>query len=156
MPKPILPSRGKCRCRYAGCGKLADVKRAKNHDAGALFLVCPVHGVDRAQGAKAQRELDAWVTTNQGGAEPGPEQGPVTVDDLRERGSIERGPKPETYPEGVHLEKPGQKRARTEPEPGPKPGTEPRAEQKREQPQPEKKGGGVFGWLVEGLEELAP
>jgi hypothetical protein len=65
-------------CRFAGCKETSDIKTIKNHPRGALFLVCPVHGPDRAQGAQAQEAMDDWITDHAiaEGAGEKPEPGP--------------------------------------------------------------------------------
>lgn len=63
MPKPKNETIGQCRCRFAGCTESADIRRMKNHENGALYLVCPVHGVDRTSG-KSQEPLDQWIDKN--------------------------------------------------------------------------------------------
>ena len=65
MPKPINKTWGTCRCRVSGCDAAADIRRAKSHERGARYLVCPVHGVDRAHGAGPQGALDEWIDANQ-------------------------------------------------------------------------------------------
>jgi len=46
----------------------------KNHDRGAMYLVCPDCGTDRVSGAKPQAALDAWIDENR--ADSGPDDGP--------------------------------------------------------------------------------
>ena len=65
MPKPINKTFGRCRCRVSGCDEVADIRRAKSHDRGALYLVCPVHGVDKVHGAGPQAEMDRWVAQHE-------------------------------------------------------------------------------------------
>lgn len=81
MPKPINETIGRCRCRKSGCAEVADVRRMKNHERGALYLVCPRHGTDKAPAARFQPELDQWIADNtpepQEGPEPGPEPAPA-------------------------------------------------------------------------------
>jgi hypothetical protein len=74
---------------------VADIKTVKNHDRGALFLVCPVHGPDRAQGAKAQTAIDEWITDHAiaEGAEKVPESVPEQVQDGAEK--VPKVPEPE-------------------------------------------------------------
>lgn len=96
MSKPITPSRGRCKCRMAGCKEIADIKTVKNHPHGALFLSCPVHGMDRAQGAAAQAALDDWITDHAipEGAELEPEPEPAPTPERAEPGP--GGPEPAT------------------------------------------------------------
>lgn len=64
MPKPINKTIGKCKCRMRGCDSLADIRRQKDHESGARYLVCPVHGVDRAIG-KHKAALESWIDENE-------------------------------------------------------------------------------------------
>ena len=65
MPKPINKTWGHCRCRVSGCDAVADIRRMKSHERGARYLVCPEHGPDKAQGARPQAALDAWIDEHQ-------------------------------------------------------------------------------------------
>jgi hypothetical protein len=85
MPKPLNASRGRCPCRNGDCTAIADVKRLKNHDAGALYLDCPECGVIRANSAAAQTRLDNYILGNVTWA--GPDQGPES-----KPGATEPGP----------------------------------------------------------------
>ena len=111
MPKPVNKDRGYCPCRVKGCNELAAVRRMKDHDRGALYLVCPVHGVDRTSG-KHQAALDEWIEQHRIESRPDPaptpEPGPAPA---------EAGPEPAADPEPAPaLEQPG-----PEPEPAPEP-----------------------------------
>jgi len=117
MPKPINKTWGHCPCRVSGCDQLADIRRAKSHERGAIYLVCPVHGVDKVHGAGPQSELDRWVDEHQEGPELEPEQG--------------RGMPPE-LPEPIPEPKPAPRRAVMIPEPA---------------PEPRRAGAGFFAWL---------
>lgn len=69
MAQPKNETIGKCLCR--GCREhVADVRRFKNHDRGARYLVCPECGMYRVQGAKPQAVLDAWIDANMVEDEP--------------------------------------------------------------------------------------
>jgi hypothetical protein len=75
----------------------------KNHERGALYLVCPVHGTDRTSGHH-QNHLDQWVENNMIGAEPipdtSPEQ-PAPVPDTVPPANTDRKPDgPEPTPKG--------------------------------------------------------
>ncbi len=156
MPKPVNPSIGACPCSMKGCNSVADVKKEKGKRK-RLYLVCPTHGVINL-GGQAQQEFileNARMNGPDGAApvpkqseEPGQEPGPARA------GNIERGPKPEPYPDGVQLTKPGQERAKAKPEQGPEPVKKPGPEPKQERGQPKQQGGGMLGWLKEGLEAL--
>jgi len=62
MPKPVNETVGHCECRTKGCSNVADVRHQKGHPNGARYIVCPVHGVDRATGNRdAQSALDEWI-----------------------------------------------------------------------------------------------
>jgi hypothetical protein len=81
----------------------------KNHERGALYLVCPVHGVDRTSGHH-QKALDDWIEKNS--IKPGtePEQKPEPIPE-----HPEPAPEPENHP------KPAGKPGAPEPEPEPEP-----------------------------------
>lgn len=64
MSRPVVPAIGHCPCRHRGCEETAEVKRCKNHETGALFLNCPVSGIDRANSQIAQSSLDAYINKN--------------------------------------------------------------------------------------------
>ena len=98
MPKKINDTIGHCLCRRCK-EETADIRRYKNHERGARYLVCPECGVDRVNGAKAQQRLDEWIDANTGKA-------------MTERGPDipELEPKLETVPAPVPAR------------PGPKPG----------------------------------
>lgn len=87
MPKPINETVGHCLCRR--CREaVADIRRFKNHERGARYLVCPDCGVDRVNGVAAQAKIDAWIDSNGAGvdSEPGPEVVPDTGPDIHEPG----------------------------------------------------------------------
>jgi len=111
MPKPVNKDRGYCPCRVKGCNELAAVRRMKDHDRGALYLVCPVHGVDRTSG-KHQAALDEWIEQNR--VESRPDTAPTPEPDPAPAAA---GPEPAADPEPAPaLEQPG-----PEPEPAPEP-----------------------------------
>ena len=111
MPKPVNKDRGYCPCRVKGCNELAAVRRMKDHDRGALYLVCPVHGVDRTSG-KHQAALDEWIEQNR--VESRPDPAPTPEPDPAPAAA---GPEPAADPEPAPaLEQPG-----PEPEPAPEP-----------------------------------
>lgn len=91
MPKPINETISRCSCRVKNCEAIAEVRRMKNHDKGAQYLVCPVHGVDRVA-AKFQPALDDFIANNGISTEkiPEPKPGPEPV--------IAPAPVPETVP----------------------------------------------------------
>ena len=76
MPKPINETISRCSCRVKNCEAVAEVRRMKNHDLGAQYLVCPVHGVDRVA-AKFQAALDDFIANNEIESEKNPEPEPV-------------------------------------------------------------------------------
>ena len=119
MPKPVNKDRGYCPCRVKGCDELAAVRRMKDHDRGALYLVCPVHGVDRTSG-KHQAALDEWIEQNR--VESRPDPAPTPEPDPSptpepDPAPAAAGPEPATDPEPAPaLEQPG-----PDPEPAPEP-----------------------------------
>jgi len=127
MPKPVNKDRGYCPCRVKGCDELAAVRRMKDHDRGALYLVCPVHGVDRTSG-KHQAALDEWIEQNRVESRPDPaptpEPDPAPTPEPDPSPTPEpdpapaaAGPEPATDPEPAPaLEQPG-----PDPEPAPEP-----------------------------------
>lgn len=125
MPKQKNKTIGLCPCRVTGCAELADIRRRKNHDRGARYLDCPVHGVQGAFG-KQQKFLDNWIDDN----EIKPEQSLEPVPEIPE-------PEPEPSPEPV-AEIPD-----AEPEQSPEPSPE----------VPEKKGG-FFSDLNKSLNDI--
>ena len=82
MPQLKNVTIGYCKCRR-NCDQVADVRRSKNHESGARYLDCPLHGVDRAQGATQQKHMDEWIDTHQ----------------VPEKPEIKPKPKAETKPE---------------------------------------------------------
>ena len=105
MPKPPNKTIGQCPCRIRGCTENADIRRMKNHERGALYLVCPVHGVDRTSGHH-QKALDEWIEQNAINPEQPPEPSPEPP---------EPAPEPENPPKPANPPEP------PEPKPEPKP-----------------------------------
>jgi len=94
MPKPKNETIASCPCSVKGCTEQADVRREKNHERGALYLVCPVHGRLSANGARYKEKMGEWISNNmqpfqEPGQEPAPEPVPEPV------------PEPETNPVAV-------------------------------------------------------
>lgn len=100
MPRKINSTVGQCLCRRRGCDELADIRRQKDHERGALYLVCPVHGVDRAMNAAQQALLDDYIDKHR--AESGPDTGPAQAPAQdRPVPAPEGGGKPEGKPAGL-------------------------------------------------------
>ena len=76
MPKPKNETIASCPCSVKGCTEQADVRREKNHERGAMYIVCPRH-------TQPLRGVDDYIGANMV-AEPVPDQepaGPATVTD---------------------------------------------------------------------------
>ncbi len=90
MRKRTNTTIAKCKCRFNGCANVADVRRMKDHERGALYLVCPEHGVDKAASGRAQELLNKWVQDNTINPEVEPAPAPENP---------EQNPEPEKQPE---------------------------------------------------------
>lgn len=82
MPKKIRSPIGEVPCPLKGCDQLAQLKRAKDHERGARYAVCPVHGTVMAHGAKHVSAFESLLDTLIApalGPDTGPETGPEPV-----------------------------------------------------------------------------
>ena len=81
MPKPINTTIGTVPCLIRGCSEVAEVRREKNHERGALYVVCPEHGRVSVNGASYKEKIAVIIEAglNQPPPEPEPEKKPEPV-----------------------------------------------------------------------------
>ena len=77
MPKPINPTIAKIPCIIRGCEHMADVRREKNHERGALYVVCPEHGRLSTNGAKYKQAIAALIEADLAHGCPGEKPEPA-------------------------------------------------------------------------------